>query len=64
MEIKMRSEKEINEKYEVMLLNTEKLKRIIDNPTNDEIKNIQKHVDNYHEQLRYNDLIEWVKKLK
>mgnify|MGYP001315653453 CR=1 FL=1 len=45
----MRSEKEINEKYEVMLLNTEKLKRIVDSPTNEEVKNIQKHVDNYHE---------------
>lgn len=57
----MRSEKEINEKYEAMLLNTEKLKRIVDNPTNEQVKNIQKHIDNYHEQLRYNVLIEWVK---
>lgn len=57
----MRTEKEINEKYEAMLLNTRKLKRVIDNPTDVEIKNIQKHIDDYHEQLRYNDLIKWVK---
>lgn len=57
----MKTIKQIKEKHEEMLLNTEKLKRIIDNPTNDEIKNIQKHVDDYHEQLRYNALIEWIK---
>ena len=59
----MKTEKEILEKYEEMLKNTELLRDKVRNPDKYDdvnIENIQEHIKNENEQHQMNALINWV----
>ena len=59
----MKTEKEIIEKYDVMLKHTELLMDKVRNPDKYDdvtIENIQEHIKNENEQHQMNVLIKWV----
>lgn len=59
----MRTEKEIREKYDEMLISLESLKDKITNPQNHDdvnIQNIHEYVNGYNEQHSMNALMKWI----
>jgi hypothetical protein len=59
----MRTEKEIREKYNEMLMSLESLKDKVNNPQNHDdvnIQNIHEYVNMYNEQHSMNVLMKWI----
>ena len=56
----MRTEYEIRQKYNEMLLHTDGLKDLMNSPNDLEPNELETVIESYNQQCSYNDLLKWV----